>query len=111
MLHKVVVLRNFACRAKKRGNEYGRTRRVWGEKQRTKDDVGTIEPPGDDGGDEELRSVGILSCVRHGEDSRLGVLELEVLVCSEKNIPSVTHILQNQKVRKKQKCAEIKIHK
>ena len=32
------------------------------------------------GGDEELRSVGVLSCVGHGEETRLGVLQLEVLI-------------------------------
>lgn len=42
--------------------------------------MGTIEPRGNDGGDEELRTVGVLSSVSHGEDTRLGVLELEVLI-------------------------------
>lgn len=36
--------------------------------------------PGDNGGDEELRSVGVLAGVGHGEETLLGVLELEVLV-------------------------------
>lgn len=31
-------------------------------------------------GDEELGSVGVLSCVSHGEETRLGVLQLEVLI-------------------------------
>lgn len=35
---------------------------------------------GDDGGDEELGAVGVLSGVGHGEEALLGVLELEVLV-------------------------------
>ena len=34
----------------------------------------------DDGGDEELRAVGVLAGVSHREEARLGVLELEVLV-------------------------------
>jgi len=45
------------------------------------DDVRVIEPRGDDGGDEELGAVGVLSGVGHGEDVGLGVLELEVLIC------------------------------
>ena len=46
----------------------------------TEDDVGTIEPRGNDRGDEELRAVGVLSGVSHGKDTGLGVLELEVLI-------------------------------
>ena len=36
--------------------------------------------PSDDGRDEELRAVGVLSGVGHGQQTRLGVLELEVLI-------------------------------
>jgi hypothetical protein len=39
-----------------------------------------VEPVGDGGGDEELRAVGVLASVRHGEQARFGVLQLEVLV-------------------------------
>jgi hypothetical protein len=46
----------------------------------TEDNVLAIEPRGDDGGDEELGSVGVGSSVGRGEKSSLGVLELEVLV-------------------------------
>ena len=42
--------------------------------------MSTIEPGGHNGGDEELRAVGVLSGVSHGKDTGLGVLELEVLV-------------------------------
>ena len=42
--------------------------------------MGTIEPRGNDRGDEELRAVGVLSGVGHGEHAGLGVLQLEVLV-------------------------------
>lgn len=35
---------------------------------------------GDDGGDEELRAVGVGTSVSHGEETLLGMLELEVLV-------------------------------
>lgn len=45
------------------------------------DDVGTVEPAGDDSGDEELRTVGVLSGVGHGEEEWLLVLQLEVLIC------------------------------
>ena len=48
--------------------------------ERTEDDVGTIEPGSYDGGDEELRAVGVLASVSHGEDTGLRVLELEVLI-------------------------------
>jgi hypothetical protein len=44
------------------------------------DDVAAIKPRGDDGGDEELRAVGVLASVGHGEETLLGVLELEVLI-------------------------------
>ena len=52
------------------------------ERGRTEDNVRAVEPAGDDGGDEELGAVRVLAGVSHGEDTRLGVLELEVLVCS-----------------------------
>ena len=35
---------------------------------------------GDNGSNEELRAVGVLAGVGHREQTRLGVLELEVLV-------------------------------
>jgi hypothetical protein len=35
---------------------------------------------GDDGGNEELGAIGVLPGVGHGQNARLGVLELEVLV-------------------------------
>ena len=50
------------------------------KKKHTEDDVSTIEPGGHNGGDEELRAVGVLSGVSHGKDTGLGVLELEVLI-------------------------------
>ena len=33
------------------------------------------------GGDEKLGAIGVLSCVGHGEETGLGVLQLEVLIC------------------------------
>lgn len=36
--------------------------------------VSAIEPASDDGGNEELRAVGVLACVCHGQESRLSVL-------------------------------------
>jgi len=47
----------------------------------TKDDVLAIQPGSDDGGDEELRAVGVGTCVGHGQETRSGMLHLEVLVC------------------------------
>ena len=44
------------------------------------DDMAAVEPRGDDGGDEELRAVGVGAGVGHGEEERLVVGELEVLV-------------------------------
>ena len=35
---------------------------------------------GDNGGDEELRAIGVLAGVGHGQEALLRVLELEVLV-------------------------------
>lgn len=46
----------------------------------TEDDVLAIEPRGDNGGNEELRTVGVGSGVGHGQEERLVVSELEVLV-------------------------------
>lgn len=39
-----------------------------------------IEPRSLDGAEEELRAVGAWASVGHGEDTRAGVLKLEVLV-------------------------------
>ena len=44
------------------------------------DDVTAVEPGGNDGGDEELGSVGVGAGVGHGEHEGLVVGELEVLV-------------------------------
>jgi len=45
-----------------------------------KDDVLSVQPAGDNSGDEELRAVCVGAGVGHGEQAGLGVLELEVLV-------------------------------
>ena len=45
-----------------------------------KDDVLAIEPRGGDGGDEELRAVGVGTSVGHREEAGASVLELEVLI-------------------------------
>lgn len=39
-----------------------------------------MDIPWGGGSDEELRAIGVLSCVGHGEETLLGVLELEVLI-------------------------------
>jgi hypothetical protein len=44
------------------------------------DDVATIEPRGDNGGDEELGAVGVGASVGHGQQTGLVVLQLEVLI-------------------------------
>ncbi len=46
----------------------------------TEDNVRAVEPRGDDGGDEELRAVGVLARVRHREQEGLVVLDLEILI-------------------------------
>jgi hypothetical protein len=50
-----------------------------------------IEPRGDDGGDEELRAVGVGAGVGHREETRLGVAQLEAE--SEGDPTSVTVIV------------------
>ena len=40
----------------------------------------TVQPRGGDGGDEELGALSVGASVGHTEVSRLGVLDLEVLV-------------------------------
>jgi hypothetical protein len=44
------------------------------------DDVLAIQPRSDDGGDEELRAVGVGTSIGHGQQTRLGVLQVEVLI-------------------------------
>lgn len=46
----------------------------------TEDNVLAVEPRGDNGGDEELRAVGVGAGVSHGEEEGAVVTELEVLV-------------------------------
>lgn len=53
----------------------------WAAHILTEDDVLSVEPGGDDGGNEELRAVGVRASVGHGEEVRPVVLELEVLIC------------------------------
>jgi len=44
------------------------------------DDVAAVQPRGDDGGDEELRAVGVGAGVGHGQQTGAVVLQLEVLI-------------------------------
>lgn len=66
----------------------------------TEDDVLSVEPRGDNGGDEELRAVGVRSGIGHGEEVRLVVLELEVLIWKQRKEVSVSH-------RPRHMCAEM----
>jgi len=47
----------------------------------TEDDVLRVQPGSHDGGDEELRSIGIGTGVGHGKKKRFAVLEVKVLIC------------------------------
>lgn len=49
-----------------------------------------VQPRSGNGGDEELRSLCVGPSVRHGEESRLGVLYLEVLVVELATINGLT---------------------
>lgn len=42
--------------------------------------MATVKPRGDDSSNEELRAVGVLASICHGQDAWLSVLQLEVLV-------------------------------
>lgn len=53
-----------------------------------------IEPTGDNGGDEELRTVRVFTGVGHGEETGLGVLQLEVLIWSHRKIFKSTEVEQ-----------------
>jgi hypothetical protein len=50
-------------------------------KDLSKDDMSPVEPASDDGGDEELRAIGVFAGVGHAEKTGLGVLQLEVFIC------------------------------
>lgn len=50
-------------------------------KDLTEDNVLTIQPTSLDGGDEELRSIGILTRVGHRQETGTSVAKLEVLIC------------------------------
>lgn len=66
----------------------------------TEDDVLSVEPRGDNGGDEKLRAVRVRASVGHGEEVRLIVLELEVLIWKQRRREvSVSH-------RPRHMCAE-----
>jgi hypothetical protein len=47
----------------------------------SKYDVLAIQPRSGNGGDEELRAIGILAGIGHRQKTRFRVLELEVLIC------------------------------
>jgi len=70
-----------------------------------------VQPGSYNGGDEELRSVGIFTSVSHGKEARLGVFELEIFICefvsvdgfstssvSLGEIPALDHEIRNYTV-------------
>ena len=75
MLDKVVVLDNLTCEevALREGS-------IKAKRALTEHDMSTVKPRCDDGSDKELRPVGVLASVRHREDTRLGVLDIEIFI-------------------------------
>ncbi len=63
-----------------RSNSLNRPNNIHTFNNRAENNVLAIQPCSFDGTQEELRSIGIGACVRHGEDSRSGVLKHEVLI-------------------------------
>jgi hypothetical protein len=47
----------------------------------TKDNVLAIQPSSLNGGNEELRSIGVLTSIGHRQETRTSVTKLEVLIC------------------------------
>lgn len=47
---------------------------------RTEDHMLSVEPAGNNGGDEKLGAVRVSASIRHGQETRLSVLNLKILV-------------------------------
>jgi hypothetical protein len=65
----------------------------------SEDDVLAVEPRSDDGGDEELGSVGVGSSVGHREKSGLGVLELEAVKHASESSTTIPKIENGKKMK------------
>ncbi len=48
--------------------------------KRTENDVGPVQPRSHDSGDEKLGTIRVLAGVSHRQETRLGVLDREVLI-------------------------------
>ena len=56
----------------------------------TKDNVGTVKPLGRNESEEELRLIGVCSCVGHRKEVRLIVFEIKVLISKLEPINRLT---------------------
>lgn len=67
-----------------------------------------VQPWSDNGGDEELRAIGVFASVRHAQPARAIVLQLEVLIRETISIDALAFIggLKKKKKNYGKKCIE-----